>query len=489
MLLCAAGWLGPQVRADDADAGGARRAVRLSSVDGDVHLTQGNQQLADQALANTPLFEGTRIDTGDDGRAEIQFEDGSVARISPNSSLTLVVLKGGAGEERDSEVLLNGGLGYFELQGATDGSHMRVRFGDSVVTASGFTVLRISLDKPPGEVAVFSGNAHLEGSASPVLDLHGGESIALNATNSDNYNLAESIEPDSWDAWNSDRDQALTTASAGRTTASSNLPDSNNPAWNDLDSSGNWYSVPDQGYVWSPYEASSSGWDPYGYGSWMNMPGYGYQWVSGEPWGYMPYQCGAWNYYNSFGWGWAPGGCQPWWGGIGLFGGGWNVNIGTAPSHYRFPIRPSPRPHHPRPMGGGRLIAADPVISVNRHVLAGNSALPARDGNTPVAIAGTVVQPLRPVQVRVPYNHSLPVISSRPVGEGVGRSGYVHQSGVNPRPGNVYAPRSPGGSAPRPSGGSFGHSSAPVSHPAGGGGGGHPSGGGGGHPSGGGAHH
>ena len=32
--------------------------------------------------------------TGDDGRAEIQFEDGSVARISPDSSLTLSALRG-----------------------------------------------------------------------------------------------------------------------------------------------------------------------------------------------------------------------------------------------------------------------------------------------------------------------------------------------------------------------------------------------------------
>ena len=55
-----------------------RRAVRLSFVDGEVHLFQGSQPVGDRAIANTPLFEGARIDTGTDGRAEIQFEDGSV---------------------------------------------------------------------------------------------------------------------------------------------------------------------------------------------------------------------------------------------------------------------------------------------------------------------------------------------------------------------------------------------------------------------------
>src|SRR5579864_5151921 len=65
------------------------RAARLSYVDGVVQLSQGNQILANPALVNTPLFEGTEIATKEDGRAEIQFDDGSVARISPNSSLKI----------------------------------------------------------------------------------------------------------------------------------------------------------------------------------------------------------------------------------------------------------------------------------------------------------------------------------------------------------------------------------------------------------------
>jgi hypothetical protein len=504
-LVCGTLFLVPSLRADDADSAPAARAVRLSSVDGDVHLSLGNQALADQALANTPLFAGTRIDTGTDGRAEIQFEDGSVARISPQSSLTLTVLRGvGAGSDRDAEVQLNSGLGYFELQGDGDSNHMRVRFGDSVVTASGFTVIRINLDKAPGEVAVFSGNAHLEGGASPTLDLHGGQSVALNANDPNSYNLAESIEPDSWDTWNSDRDQALTTASASRTDATNNLPDSKNPAWSDLDANGNWYNVPNQGYVWSPNEASSSGWDPYGNGYWMDTPGYGYAWISGEPWGYMPYQCGAWNYYNSFGWGWAPGMCNPWWGG----GGGWLFNIGYAPPRYRYPIRP--RPRSPRPVVGRITWNPAPIVRVNRQVSTGNIVAPrARVGS--VMIAGNVVQPLKPVQqVRPPYNHSMPAFTPRTMGNTPGPSPTakpVFEGGANQRLGSAPSTR-PGGSytqqpaprpspsytppsqpAPRPSSGSnarpFTPSPAPSpapSHPSGGGGGGggHPSGGGGG---------
>ncbi len=480
------------MRAEDAHAPHAGRAVRLSSVDGTVRISQGEQVLAEQALANTPLFEGTRIETGDDGRAEIQFEDGTVARISPDSALTLSVLKGETGE-RDAEMLLNGGLAYFEMQGDSDSGHVRVRFGDSEVSAVGFTVLRINLDKGPGELAVFSGNAHVEGGAIPALDLHGGQSVALNANDPNNYNLADSIEPDSWDAWNSDRDPALTSATAGHTAANDNLPDNKNPTWSDLDQNGNWYNVPDQGYVWSPYEASSPDWDPYGTGYWMNNPGYGgYQWISGEPWGYLPYQCGAWNYYNSFGWGWAPGMCQPWWG----RGGGWAINIGYAPPRYRYPVRPL-HPLNPRPMRGVHPVGPEPVIPVHRRLLPDNTVLPTRERNSPVSIAGNVVRPLHPVQqVRMPYNNhsvqggpirgftggstSQPVV--RPGFGSDNNSTYRPGNTITPRPGNVYAPRSTPPAYAHPAAPpSYARPAAPPapsapqpSRPAGGGGG-HPS--------------
>ncbi len=494
----------PVLRADDANTPAGNRAVRLGYVEGEVHLSQGGQVLADQALANTPLFEGSQVVTGSDGRAEVQFEDGSVARISPESSMTLTVLRGGGGSQRETEVQLNGGLGYFELQGDESGP-VRVRFGDSVVTATGFSVLRVNLDKQPGDIAVFSGNAHIEGADNLALDLHGGESVALSANDSNGYNISESIEPDSWDAWNSDRDQSLTTASAGRTPASSGMPDSSNPAWSDLDQNGNWYNVPDQGYVWSPYEASSPNWDPYGSGSWMYTPGYGYAWISAEPWGYMPYQCGGWSYYNSFGWGWAPGVCQPWWGGA---GGGWAFNIVTAPARYRFPVRP--RPRNPRPGDGGlRAVGRQPLIPVNRRIQSVDGTLPSRDKNTPVTIAGNVVHPIRPVEVvRTPYNHSAPGNHSVPAfnnrqapSSGMlpadNRSGYIVNGG------SPYRPATPPSSTVRPSAGPvYAHPTAPAppvhmsapppSHPSGGGSP-HPSGGGGGgggsHPSGGGSPH
>lgn len=484
LALCAA----PVLRADDAGvpAGQPGRAVRLSYVDGQVRVSQGGQVLADQAVINSPLFEGMQISTTDSGRAEIQFEDGSVARLSPDSSLTLTVLRG-EGASGDAEMTLNGGLAYFELQSTAQSGQMNVHFGDATATASGFTVLRVRMDTSPGDVAVFSGNAHVDrGNGAMEADLRGGESATLNPAAPSEYTQTESIEPDSWDTWNSDRDQALNAQAATQTGAVGNISpnESQNPAWGDLDANGNWYDVPGQGYVWSPYDASNPGWDPYGYGNWMYTPGYGYIWASGYPWGYLPYQCGLWNYYDGFGWGWAPGagGCLPWWG-FGFYGG--PRFGGFLPGGYRPPVRPIT----PRGPTGGRPI---PILAVNRRLNAPASAFPARDRNTPVTIAGNTVQALRPLTSRPGYTSGA---APNNVKITYGTSAHGQQPGIDvPRPGYTAAPGTNRGlNAPAPAGApqnrpapAYNRSSAPSPRPSysGGpapsGGGGAPHGGGGG---------
>ena len=40
-------------------------------------------------MPNMPAVEGMRFVTGDNGRLEVEFEDGSVARVTPDSSIRL----------------------------------------------------------------------------------------------------------------------------------------------------------------------------------------------------------------------------------------------------------------------------------------------------------------------------------------------------------------------------------------------------------------
>ena len=329
-------------------------AVRLSFATGAVQITVGGQVVVDQAVTNLPVSEGAAIVTGQDGQAEIQLEDGSIARITPNSTLQLSALRGASGADLD----LVRGLGYFELQNGQSS----IGFGASHVSVSGFTVLRIRMDEQPGELAVFTGQAQLDYGRQLQMTLQAGESVALNPMNPGRSFLAESIESDSWDGWNSDRDQALNQELAGQTQASASYQDSGapSPAWADLDANGSWYNVPGQGYVWTPYAASDPGWQPYGCGRWVWTPQSGYVWVSCESWGFLPYMCGGWNYYDGFGWGWSPAyGCgrgQHW--GSGYFT---SVRIHNGPRGFDPIRRPLPGPRQPNGLGPRQIFVGRPI--------------------------------------------------------------------------------------------------------------------------------
>src|SRR5258707_13174907 len=88
LLLLSLTWT-PDARADDAPA---HRAARLSFLQGEVTVDHLDNTAGDPAQINMPLVEGSRLTTGEDGQAEVEFEDGSVVRLTPNSSLGLEAL-------------------------------------------------------------------------------------------------------------------------------------------------------------------------------------------------------------------------------------------------------------------------------------------------------------------------------------------------------------------------------------------------------------
>ena len=59
----------------------------MSFVQGSVQLFAGQGTDFQQAVMNMPVLDGSRLQTGGDGQAEVEFGDGSVARLTPNSSL------------------------------------------------------------------------------------------------------------------------------------------------------------------------------------------------------------------------------------------------------------------------------------------------------------------------------------------------------------------------------------------------------------------
>jgi hypothetical protein len=340
-----------------ARADNAVRAVRLSNVVGSVQILNGTETQFSQAYPNMPLMQGSTLKTGDDGRAEIQFEDGSVARLTPNSSAVLSELGRTSDGNTNTALDVLNGLAYVEMSGAAN-QRFVVHFGPNEVISPAPVKFRVNLDATPVELAVIDGTAHVSAGTDYSVDVRRNETIRFDGNDATRYFLTQGLDADSWDQWNIDRDQAMSQMAAQETREARGSANPNDPGWNDLDYYGNWYSAPGGGSFWSPAGAGA-GWDPYGSGYWgyYGAGGGGYTWISGYPWGWLPYHCGAWNYYNSVGWGWSPGGgC----------GGGWAPvsGIGFAPPGYRRIPRPGRGGpvHGPiRGPGPGRTL-----IAVNR---------------------------------------------------------------------------------------------------------------------------
>jgi len=371
----------------------AARVARLTFTVGDVRIDRATGNNAQAAVLNMPLSEGSVITTGEDGQAEVEFEDGSVARLTPNSALSLVNLSLGAGGVAQSRLALLHGLGYFELRAGT-ASQTSVDAQGDLITPVENSTLRVNLDEPPAVIAVLDGMAHIDyqggQQTSSLADVSAGQSLRddpIPAQSGERrFLVKQEIDPESWDQWNEARDQAAGSEASNQTAARQGFAGDQGYGWADLDANGSWYDVPGQSPIWQPDVAAnpagdgsndSGGFDPYDFGNWTWQPGAGYVWASGYGWGWTPYRCGTWNYWNGFGWGWSP---NLYCGTYGYGGYGYGINFGNPPRIFRRPIRPVPRPG-PHPLV--RVHGGMAPVSPGGHVPA----------STPRTIAGTVATP------------------------------------------------------------------------------------------------
>jgi ferric-dicitrate binding protein FerR (iron transport regulator) len=353
------------------------RAVRLSNVVGSVQILAGTETQFSQAYPNMPLMQGSTLKTGEDGRAEIQFEDGSVVRLTPNSSAAMTVLSRDSSGNRKTEVDLLTGLSYVETKGTADQQFVVHFGGNKEVIPTAPVKFRVDLDANPIELAVLDGTAHVTGGTVVAFDVRKNETVRFDAGDSSRYFLAQGLDPDSWDQWNTDRDQAMGQMAAQETREAVGSGNAGGAGWSDLDYYGNWYAGNNGTSFWVP-DGAGAGWDPYGSGYWGFYGGAGgYAWISGYPWGWLPYHCGTWNYFNTFSsWGWVPGGgCGNNWYPMGGFG--------NVPPRYH----PLPRPTSPikNPGGGLHPLKTQTLIAVDRGPEA--TTLKPRLGAAPKTIA------------------------------------------------------------------------------------------------------
>jgi FecR protein len=408
--------------------------ARVSFVQGSVQLMAGQGVDFQQAVMNMPLLDGSRLQTGGDGQAEIEFGDGSVARLTPNSALQFDHL----GQDQVQLQQLSG-LSYYEFNVGDGHPPFSVQFANLTLQPTANSILRVGLDSG-WDVAVISGSASVQGNGMPPVPVAENQSIRSSADNNGApYTVAQGISGDSWDNWNQDRDRAIAQEASQQTPVREDSANPQNENWNDLDADGNWYPTDGGSNVWVP-NGVGAGWDPYGSGYWGYYPTLGYTWISGYPWGWLPYHCGAWNYY-SFGWGWAPGGCGRIWSPV--------IVVRNYPPGWRMPLRPAfaPGVAHPLPVRG--LVAVDrgPVATGPWGL---HGVVPRPDHQQVLNFNGRTVAPVDRVDVRASGFAAAPkgtapgsraVLTGAPVGlaqRPAGNSMYWG-SAAAPRPSVGYA--------------------------------------------------
>jgi len=276
------------------------RIVRLSSIDGTVKVDKGTGQF-EKAIVNLPITQGMKLRTGDDGRVEVEFEDGSTLRLTPGTAVRFDELSLRDSGTKVSHVELSKGTLYAESTGGRD-SELTLQFGQEKVILPRGAHVRLGADERGAALAVFKGDLNVDGPSGEIA-VSKKQTADFDFSANDRFTLAKKVQQEPEDDWDKEQDQY-------HQRYASNSYNSYSPyayGSTDLAYYGNFFNAPGYGMMWQPYFVGA-GWDPFMDGAWAFTPGFGFGWVSAYPWGWTPYHYGSWAFVPGFGWAWQPGG-------------------------------------------------------------------------------------------------------------------------------------------------------------------------------------
>jgi hypothetical protein len=412
------------------------RIVRLSDVQGSVQIDKNTGAGFESAFVNLPITQGTQVRTGDRGRAEVEFEDGSSLRLTPNTTVEFSKLALSDSGKRLSSIHLVQGMAYVNWLGKDD---LAVNFSRETLGIDRAAHFRLDASSQIANLAVFKGDVDVEG-PNGKLSVEKKKNASFDVADNDKSSVTNKIQEAPLDSWDKE-------AGSYHDEYAKNKSDSPyGYGLADLNYYGSYTNVPGYGMMWQPY-FTGVGWDPFMDGAWGFYPGYGYMFASAYPWGWLPYRYGTWAFVPGFGWGWQPG--------------MWNTFV-TVPRYipttatHMTALTPPPA-GTVRTVGVGRVGMVSPVRSSNARVTAGSAGMGIPRGsidnmnhlNRQVVKTGSAE--VRPA----------PQFAATPAA----RSSAAARSGGYP--GGSSAPASRGAS---PGASPMGHS-APASHTSGGGGG------------------
>src|SRR5436190_4732447 len=103
------------------------RIVRLSYIVGGVQIDRNTGQF-EKAIVNLPITQGTKLRTEADGRAEVEFEDGSTLRLAPKTTVQFPQLSLRDSGAKISGVDIQSGTVYVGSAGSK-GNELTVQLG------------------------------------------------------------------------------------------------------------------------------------------------------------------------------------------------------------------------------------------------------------------------------------------------------------------------------------------------------------------------
>jgi FecR protein len=297
------------------------RIVRLSDVQGGVQIDKNTGLGFENAFLNLPITQGTQLRTRDNGRAEIEFEDGSTLRLTPKTTVEFSTLGATDAGKRISVVNLVEGRAYVNWLGK-NGDEFTLNFSREKVVLTQAAHFRVAVSPKEAEVASFKSELEVVG-PSGTVKVDKKKMVTFDGDDNDRSTVAKNVPEDAYDDWDKQSVEYHDQYAKNNSTPYGY-------GYSDLNYYGAYTNFPGYGMLWQPY-FTGIGWNPFMDGAWSWYPGMGYMWASAYPWGWMPYYYGNWVYAPGLGWGWQPGGFTTWHGGVHYVG---------AVAGFRAPVAP-----------------------------------------------------------------------------------------------------------------------------------------------------
>jgi hypothetical protein len=425
------------------------RIIRLSLVQGQVRFARdvkGDPMASpnvswENAELNLPIRQGYVIAT-DNGRAEIEFENGSMAFLSSGTVLEFYDLSLEDGAKTTRLVLRQGSASFYV--NPANGDYFSVTGGDFSVEADGHSSFRLDNFDDGSVVNVMKGHVSVL-RKNQTTALVKGQSLSMRASDSGSISIGHLTDNDDFDRWVAGRTETVAAATNAAQPYVNSSGYSSGLA--SLYTYGGWYPCAGYGNCWQPYGVGAD-WSPFNSGFWFSDPSIGLSFIGDQPWGWLPYHYGGWIFNPSLGWMWSP---------YGLGGGGYAPVTGIWLHSKTGPI--GIVPVHPLDARGKTPInLANGVFPVSEGAISGRVPVSASDGWKPVksiprnALATNAVAAAAPERVSrtlvggtlsahvVTLDHNSSIAYDASEHRFVNRNAVAADSGTHPQNGVVAAP-------------------------------------------------